>query len=117
MCMLILCIRETPELVVLQTVKTQMNCCIMRHFIMIYTVCKRQKRSSDKKILFCLLNYNLTPLDIHNALSQVYFIKPEGRIHKYTKGYGTQSFECTSVICLDFFIIIIVLLILFDNLH
>ena len=26
-------------------------------------------------------NYNPTPLDTHNGLSQVYCIKPKGRIH------------------------------------
>ena len=26
-------------------------------------------------------NYNFTPLDMYNGLSQVYCIKPEGRIH------------------------------------
>ena len=31
-------------------------------------------------------NYNLTPLDMYNGLSQVYCIEPEGRIHQYTKG-------------------------------
>ena len=31
-------------------------------------------------------NYNLAPLDIYSGLSHVYCIKPEGRIHKYTKG-------------------------------
>ena len=27
-------------------------------------------------------NYNLTPLNMYNGLSQVYCNKPEGRIHK-----------------------------------
>ena len=30
---------ETPKWVLLQTVKTQMKCCIMRYFIRVYTVC------------------------------------------------------------------------------
>ena len=46
---------------------------------------QKQKRYSDKKYYF-FIYYNLTPLDIYNGLSQVYCIKPEGRIHKYTKG-------------------------------
>ena len=29
--------------------------------------------------------YNLCPLDIYNGPSQVYCIKPEGRIHSYIK--------------------------------
>ena len=33
------CIRETPKWVLLQTVKTQMNCGIVLHFIRVYTVC------------------------------------------------------------------------------
>ena len=35
----VLSIWETPKWVLLQTVKTQMKCRIMRHFIRIYTVC------------------------------------------------------------------------------
>ena len=31
------CIRETPKRVLLQTVKTQMKCSIMLHFIRVYT--------------------------------------------------------------------------------
>ena len=38
-----LCIRETPKWVLLQTVKTQMKCSIMLHFIWVYTVCKGNK--------------------------------------------------------------------------
>ena len=39
-CMFIntLCIWGTPKCVLLQTVKTQMKCRIMRHFIWVYTV-------------------------------------------------------------------------------
>ena len=36
--LLILCILETPKQVFLQTVKTQMKCRIMGHFIRVYTV-------------------------------------------------------------------------------
>ena len=35
---LILCALETPNWVLLQTVKTQMKCCIMQHFIRVCTV-------------------------------------------------------------------------------
>ena len=42
---------------------------------------KVKKTSSDKRIQFLFLNNNLTPLDMYNGLSQVYCIKPEGRIH------------------------------------
>ena len=38
----------------------------------------------QKKTFF--LNYNLTPLDMYNGLSQVYCIKQEGRAHQCTKG-------------------------------
>ena len=44
-------ILETPKRVLLQTVKSQMKCSIMLHFIQVYTVCK-VKRSSDKRIQF-----------------------------------------------------------------
>ena len=33
------CIRKAPQWVLLQIVKTQMKCRIMRHFIRVYTVC------------------------------------------------------------------------------
>ena len=36
---LILCILETLKRALLQTLKTQMKCFIMRHFIRVYTVC------------------------------------------------------------------------------
>ena len=59
----------------LQTVKTQMKCSIMLHFIRVYTVYKGKKKVN------CFENYNLTPLDIYNEQSQVYCIKHEGTIH------------------------------------
>ena len=40
---------ENPKPVLLQTVKTQMKCSIMLHFIRVFTVCKVKKRFSDKK--------------------------------------------------------------------
>ena len=42
--------------------------------------CKGKKDLQIKEYNF-FLNYNLTPLDMYNGLSQVYSIKPEGRIH------------------------------------
>ena len=48
-------------------------------------LCKSKRDIQTKNTIF-FLNYNLTPLDIFNGLAQVYCIKPEGRIRKYTKG-------------------------------
>ena len=59
----------------------------MLHFISVYTVCIRKKDLQIKTQ--CYENYYLPSLDIYNGLSQVYCIKPEGRIHSYTKGVGT----------------------------
>ena len=39
---------ETPKVVLLQTVKTQMKCSMMLHFNMIYTVCKGKKYVQTK---------------------------------------------------------------------
>ena len=50
--LLTLCIRETPNQVLLQTVKTQMKCSIMLHFIRVYTVYKGKERSLDERIQF-----------------------------------------------------------------
>ena len=66
----ILYILKTPKLVLLQTMKTQMKGCIMRHFIRVYTVCKGKKRSSDKKKQYIFLDYNLKPPDRYNGLCQ-----------------------------------------------
>ena len=62
---LTLCVRESPKQVLLQTVKTQMKCSIMLHFIRVYTVCKY--RQSNTIICF---NYNLTSLDMYNGSHQ-----------------------------------------------
>ena len=70
---LTLCIWESPKQVCLQTVKTQIKCSIMLHFIRVYTVCKGKtdlQTIEDKKFE----NYNLTPFDMYNRLSQVYYI-------------------------------------------
>ena len=77
---LTLWIWEAPKLVLLQTVKTQMKCSIMLHFIRVYTV-KVKKIFRQKNTIF-YENYNLLlPLYMYNGLSQVYDIKPEERIH------------------------------------
>ena len=68
-----LCIWETSKRVLLQTVQTQMKCSIMRHFIRVSTV-KVTKIFRQKNTIF-LENYNLTPLDMYNGLSQMYCIK------------------------------------------
>ena len=76
---LTLCIQETPKQVLLLTVKTWMKCSIILHFIRIYTVCKGKKDLRQKNTIS--FNYNLTPLDMYNGLSQGYCIKLEGRIY------------------------------------
>ena len=43
--------------------------------------CKGKKYLQTKEYTFFFLNYNLNPLNMYNGLSQVYCIKPEGRIH------------------------------------
>ena len=50
--LLTLCIRETPKQVLLHTVKTQMKCSIMLHFIRVYTVYKGKEGSLDERIQF-----------------------------------------------------------------
>ena len=45
---LTLCIRETPKRVLLQIVKTQMKCRVVRHFIWVYSVCKGKKDFQTK---------------------------------------------------------------------
>ena len=49
---LTLCIQETPKQVILQTVKTQMKCSMMLHFIRVYTVCEGKKNFRQKKTIF-----------------------------------------------------------------
>ena len=63
---LTLCIQGTPKGVLLQTVKTKMKC---------------NGKPDPQTKLYIFFNYNLTPLDMYNELSQVYYIKPEGRIY------------------------------------
>ena len=45
-----------------------MKCHIMWHFIRVYNVCYGKKDHRQKIQFF--FNYNLTPLDIYNGLSQ-----------------------------------------------
>ena len=68
---LTLCFWETPKRVCLQTVKTHVKCSIMLHFIRVYTVKVKQISRQKKTIIF--ENYNLTPFDMYNGLSQVYW--------------------------------------------
>ena len=51
---LTLCILVTPKCVLWQTVKTQMKCCIMQHFIRVYTVCYDKNNLQQKKYIFYL---------------------------------------------------------------
>ena len=69
--LLTLCIQETPKQVLLQTVKTQMKCRIMLHFIRC-TPFVMVKKIFRLKNTISIENYNLTPLDMYNGLSQVY---------------------------------------------
>ena len=65
-----------------------MKCSTMLHFIRVYTVCIH-KKDLQTKIQYFLKNYNLTPPDMYNGLSQVYCIKPEGKsisIQRVKKG-------------------------------
>ena len=50
------------------------------------TLFEKIKKSFRQNNIILLKNQNLAPLDMYNGLSQVYCIKPEGRIHLYTKG-------------------------------
>ena len=54
---------ETPKWVLLQTVKTQMKCSIMLHFIRVYTVCKGKKYLQTTRNKYFLIIYNPTSQD------------------------------------------------------
>ena len=56
-----LCIGETAKQVLLQAMKNQMKCLLMRHFIRVYIV--KVKMIFRQKNTICFENYNLTPLD------------------------------------------------------
>ena len=75
-----ICIRNN-DLSYLKTVcirETETEC---SNFIRIYTVFKGKKDLLTKEYHISFEKYNLAHLDIYNGLSQVYCIKPEGRIH------------------------------------
>ena len=57
----------------------QMKCRIMRHFIRVYTVCYDKYSLHEKKTIYG--NYNLRSISKYNGPSQVYCIKPKGKIH------------------------------------
>ena len=82
----------------MQTVKAKMKCKL--HFIRLYTACKDKTIVGKKNILFLFLFEKLQPdtLDMYNGLSQVHCIKPEGRIHKYTKDISSPG-SITSLTC------------------
>ena len=71
---LTLCMWETPKWVLLQTVKTIWNAakCAISSGSALFVMVK--KALHTKKYNF-FQNYNLTPLDMYNELSQVYLIK------------------------------------------
>ena len=47
--------------------------------------CLQVKKIFRQENTMLFLNYNLTPIDVYNGLSQVNCIKPEGITHKYIK--------------------------------
>ena len=63
----------------LQTVKTQMKCRVMWHFIRLYTVKVKKNFRQNKAV--CFYYYKLTPLAIYNGSFQLNFVEPEGRAH------------------------------------
>ena len=66
--------RDDPDIMQQSASFITAKCYIIR----VYTVCKaKKKRTTDKRIQYFFENYNLTPLDMYNGLSQVYCIKPE----------------------------------------
>ena len=69
-----LCIREPLNGYFYKTVKTSGS-----------TLFAKEKDLQAKNTIF-LENYNLTPLDMSNGLSQVYYINPVGRIDWNTIG-------------------------------
>ena len=45
----------------------------------------RQSDLHREEIQYFVVNNNMGPLDMHNVPSQIYCIKPDGKIHKYIK--------------------------------
>ena len=64
----------------MQKVKTQMKCSIMLQFSSGPGLFVKVKKIFRQKNTI-LFKYYLTSLDVEHGLSQVYCIKPEGRIH------------------------------------
>ena len=55
----------------------------MQHNVTLFVKVKKIFR--QKNTIF-FLNYNQTTLNMYNGLSQSNCIKPEGKVHSYTKG-------------------------------
>ena len=71
-----------------------MKCRIMRHFIRVYTVKVKKIFRQNNTIFF--LNYNLTPLDMYNGLSQVYCIEPEEKFLLFFCVFFYQNFQIST---------------------
>ena len=84
---------ENPKWVLLLTVKTQMKCSIMLHFIRVYTV-KVKKIFWQKNAIFYLI------ITWHPLISQVYCLKPEGEgsvVEYLTRDRGAAGLSLTGV--------------------
>ena len=68
---------KPPKPILLQTVKTQMKCSKMLHFIRVYTVCKDKKIFRQKKISFFGKLYPETIPRYVQWTMEVFCIKPE----------------------------------------
>ena len=55
----------------MQTVKTQMKCSILLHFIWVYTVCKGKNDLQTNKYNIFFQNYKLITLEKYNGLSHI----------------------------------------------
>ena len=69
-----------------------MKCSIMLHFIRVYTVCEGK---NDLQTIF--ENFNLTPLDMYNGLSQVYLYQTRRKNPLVYKGLTLKNFETLDV--------------------
>ena len=83
---LTICILETPTGVLWQTVKTQMKCHILRHFIWFFTVYEDKIQSSGTDVHNNLEVFTCDPLKIYNGQSHPHCIYLYGKIHQNTKG-------------------------------
>ena len=87
---------ETPKGVLWQTVKSQLKCSMMLHFIRVFTVFFRQDWSSEKEIIF-LGNYNLRPLSIfimnHRDLNVSNFMEDSIGLKKVNAFYQKMGLE------------------------